>query len=163
MSGADQKLPQKEASLFKKLLRAYEVKQYKTGLKYAKQILQNPKCDQHGETLCMKGLLLNYLGKKEEAMESVKRGLKCNLQSHVCWHVYGLVHRSDKEFGTAIKAYVNSLRIEKDNQTVLKDLAILQVSVVTPAFCRFPCIPMWFIVHSLGAYSWLWRILWDET
>ena len=152
MSGADQKLPQKEASLFKKLLRAYEVKQYKTGLKYAKQILQNPRCDQHGETLCMKGLLLNYLGKKEEAMESVKRGLKCNLQSHVCWHVYGLVHRSEKEFGTAIKAYVNSLRIEKDNQTVLKDLAILQVSVETITFSHYPAYPYYLIVHSKGTY-----------
>ena len=127
MSKADQKLPQKEAGLFKKVIRAYEQKQYKTGLKHAKQILQNPKCEQHGETLCMKGLLLSYLGRKEEAMENAKRGLKANLQSHVCWHVYGLVHRAEKEFGPAIKAYLNSLRIEKDNQTVLKDLAILQV------------------------------------
>ena len=128
MSGVDQKLPQREASLFKKVLRSYEQKQYKAGLKFSKQILQNPKCEQHGETLCMKGLLLSYLGKGEEGMECVKRGLKYNLQSYVCWHVFGLVHRGEKEYGTAIKAYVNALRIEKDNQTVLRDLAILQVS-----------------------------------
>lgn len=32
----------------------------------------------------MKGILLNCLGKKEEARELVKRGLRSNIQSFVC-------------------------------------------------------------------------------
>lgn len=45
----------------------------------------------HGETLAMKGLIINYQSedRKEEAFELVRRGLKHNLKSHVCWHVYG--------------------------------------------------------------------------
>lgn len=36
------------------------------------------------ETLAMKGLTLNCLGKKEEAYEYVRRGLRNDLKSHVC-------------------------------------------------------------------------------
>lgn len=37
----------------------------------------------------MKGLLQNCLGHKEVALDLVKRGVKNNLRSHVCWHVFG--------------------------------------------------------------------------
>lgn len=49
------------------------------------------------ETLAMKGLTLNFLGRKEEAYEHVRRGLRNDLTSHVCWHVFGLLQRSDKK------------------------------------------------------------------
>ena len=39
----------------------------------------------------MKGLTLNCLGRKEEAYDYVRRGLRNDLKSHVCWHVYGLL------------------------------------------------------------------------
>ncbi|OXB74603.1 UNVERIFIED_CONTAM: hypothetical protein H355_013437 [Colinus virginianus] len=64
--------------------RCYEHKQYRNGLKFCKQILSNPKFAEHGETLAMKGLTLNCLGKKEEAYELVRRGLRNDLKSHVC-------------------------------------------------------------------------------
>ena len=56
----------------------------------ALQILK--KHPEHGETLAMKGLILSVqekAGVKPEAYELVRRGLKNNLKSHVCWHVYG--------------------------------------------------------------------------
>lgn len=65
------------------------------------------------ETLAMKGLTLNCLNRKEEAYELVKRGLKNDLTSHVCWHVYGLLQRSDKKYDEAIKCYRNALRWDK--------------------------------------------------
>lgn len=37
----------------------------------------------------LQGLLLNCLDRKEEAYDLVKRGVKADLRSHVCWHVYG--------------------------------------------------------------------------
>jgi peptide alpha-N-acetyltransferase len=43
------------------------------------------------ETLAMKGLTLNNLGRKEEAYDYVRRGLRADLKSHVCWHVFGLL------------------------------------------------------------------------
>ena len=88
----------------------YEQKQYKTALKIAKQILSNPKCADHGgtvdcsfpalrssynyifsyhvETLAMKGLTLSYMGRKEEAYEDVRRGLKHDLKSYVCKRLF---------------------------------------------------------------------------
>jgi hypothetical protein len=39
----------------------------------------------------MKGLILNCMEKKEEAYDLVRKGLKADLKSHICWHVYGYV------------------------------------------------------------------------
>ncbi|XP_049765257.1 N-alpha-acetyltransferase 15, NatA auxiliary subunit [Schistocerca serialis cubense] len=122
-------LPPKENALFKRILKCYEQKQYKNGLKFAKQILTNPKFAEHGETLAMKGLTLNCLGRKEEAYEYVRRGLRNDLRSHVCWHVYGLLQRSDKKYDEAIKCYRNALKWEKDNIQILRDLSLLQIQM----------------------------------
>ena len=84
-------------------------------------------CVQHGETLAMKGLLANCLNKKEEAFELVRKGLKFDLKSHVCWHVYGLLYRGDKNYAEAIKCYRNALRIDKHNSQIMRDLANLQI------------------------------------
>lgn len=86
----------------------YEQKQYKVALKLARQILSNTKLPEHSiagkpfqnlncvfsvrypdrffvlETLAMKGLTLSYMGRREEAYEDVKRGLKNDLKSYVC-------------------------------------------------------------------------------
>ncbi|KAI5639843.1 NMDA receptor-regulated protein 1 domain-containing protein [Phthorimaea operculella] len=122
-------LPPKENALFKRILRCYEHKQYKNGLKFAKQILSNPKFAEHGETLAMKGLTLNCLGRKEEAYEYVRRGLRNDLKSPVCWHVYGLLQRSDKKYDEAIKCYRNALKWEKENIQILRDLSLLQIQM----------------------------------
>ncbi|TRY87613.1 hypothetical protein DNTS_005998 [Danionella cerebrum] len=122
-------LPPKENALFKRILRCYEHKQYRNGLKFCKQILSNPKFSEHGETLAMKGLTLNCLGKKEEAYELVRRGLRNDLKSHVCWHVYGLLQRSDKKYNEAIKCYRNALKWDKDNLQILRDLSLLQIQM----------------------------------
>uniref|UniRef100_A0A4W5RJP6 N-alpha-acetyltransferase 15, NatA auxiliary subunit a n=1 Tax=Hucho hucho TaxID=62062 RepID=A0A4W5RJP6_9TELE len=111
------------------LLRCYEHKQYRNGLKFCKQILSNPKFAEHGETLAMKGLTLNCLGKKEDAYELVRRGLRNDLKSHVCWHVYGLLQRSDKKYDEAIKCYRNALKWDKDNLQILRDLSLLQIQM----------------------------------
>ncbi|TMW46258.1 hypothetical protein DOY81_008658 [Sarcophaga bullata] len=122
-------LPPKESALFRKLMKSYEMKQYKNGLKLAKQILSNPKYTEHGETLAMKGLTLNGLGRREEAYKYVRLGLRNDLRSHVCWHVYGLLQRSDKKYDEAIKCYRNALKWEKDNLQILKDLSLLQIQM----------------------------------
>ena len=84
-------LPSKESNLFKQVVKCYETKQYKKGLKAADQVLK--KYPNHGETLSMKGLIVSNMGdeKKAEAYELVKLGLKNDVKSHVCWHVYGCV------------------------------------------------------------------------
>ncbi|XP_077984965.1 N-alpha-acetyltransferase 15, NatA auxiliary subunit-like [Glandiceps talaboti] len=126
---SSQPLPPKENTLFKRILKCYEQKQYKNGLKFAKQILSNPKYGEHGETLAMKGLTLNCLGRKDDAYEHVRRGLRNDLQSHVCWHVYGLLQRSDRKYDEAIKCYRNALKWDKENIQILRDLSLLQIQM----------------------------------
>ncbi|XP_068334434.1 N-terminal acetyltransferase A complex auxiliary subunit NAA15-like [Pyrus communis] len=120
-------LPPKEANLFKLIVKSYETKQYKKGLKAADAILK--KFPDHGETLSMKGLTLNCMDRKSEAYELVRIGLKNDLKSHVCWHVYGLLYRSDREYREAIKCYRNALRIDPDNIEILRDLSLLQAQM----------------------------------
>ncbi|KAL2332403.1 hypothetical protein Fmac_019984 [Flemingia macrophylla] len=120
-------LPSKEANLFKLIVKSYETKQYKKGLKAADAILK--KFPNHGETLSMKGLTLNCMDRKSEAYELVRLGLKNDLKSHVCWHVFGLLYRSDREYREAIKCYRNALKIDPDNIEILRDLSLLQAQM----------------------------------
>ena len=83
-----QVLPSKEGSLFRQVVRHYETKQHKKGIKAADQILK--KFPEHGETLAMKGLILSQSqAKKEEAYDLTRKGLRFNMRSAVCWHVLG--------------------------------------------------------------------------
>jgi peptide alpha-N-acetyltransferase len=65
------------------------------------------------ETLAMKGLILNSMGKKEESLECIRSGIVNNMSSHVVWHVYGLYQRSERKYDEAIKAYKKALQCEK--------------------------------------------------
>lgn len=120
-------LPPKEQNLFKAVVRHYETKQLKKALKAADTILK--KYQDHGETLAMKGLVLNAYDRKAEATNLVRRGLRNDMKSHICWHVYGLLYRSGRDYREAAKAYLNALRIDPDNQQILRDLALLQVQI----------------------------------
>lgn len=124
---SSQPLPTTEANLFKKILKCYELKQYRKSLQYVKEILK--KFPEHGETLSMKGLILNYCNKKTEAYECAQRGLRNDVKSHVCWHVYGLLQRSDRKYDEAIKCYRNALRCDPENLQILRDLSLLQIQI----------------------------------
>ncbi|KAK1532104.1 tetratricopeptide [Colletotrichum costaricense] len=122
-----QPLNSKEASLFRAVIRAYEDKQYKRGLKSADLILKkNPK---HGDTMAMKALIMNAQGKTEEAFALGKEALTVDMKSHICWHVYGLLYRANKNFEEAIKAYKFALKLEPESTQIQRDLAILQVQM----------------------------------
>ena len=133
-----QTLPTKEAAVFKSILKYYELKQYKKGLKASDSILK--KFSEHGETLAMKGLTLNCMGKKEEAHDLVRKGLRMNMKSHVCWHVYGLLHRSERNYLQAIKCYRNALRL--DTQVVASAWRPWPGSYgAVPSICYPACTP----------------------
>lgn len=122
-----QPLSSKENSLFRQVIRNYEDKQYKRGLKAAEQILKkNPK---HGDTMAMKALIINQQGKTEEAFALGKEALQADMKSHICWHVYGLLYRHQKNFEEAIKAYKFALRLEPESPQIQRDLAYLQIQM----------------------------------
>lgn len=77
----------------------------------------------------MKALIMNSQGKTDEAFALAKVALQCDMKSHVCWHVYGLLYRAVKNFEEAIKAYKFALRLEPDSQQIQRDLALLQVQM----------------------------------
>ncbi|KAK9493678.1 NMDA receptor-regulated protein 1-domain-containing protein [Lipomyces doorenjongii] len=117
-------LPPKEAGSFRQILQLYETRQYKKALKVSDTILA--KFPDHGETLAMKGLILCFSDKKDEGHELIKKGLRNDLTSFVCWHVYGLFYRSERNFEEAAKCYVHALKYAPDNTNILRDLALLQ-------------------------------------
>ncbi|CAJ0941038.1 unnamed protein product, partial [Mesorhabditis belari] len=128
-TSSNQPLPAKELGTFRRIVKCYENKQFKIGLKLCKQVLDRKEFAEHGETLAMKGLILNCLGKEAEALETVKLGLKRDVGSYVCWHVYGLVLRQGKQYDEALKAYKMALARDKENQQILRDLCLLQIQV----------------------------------
>jgi len=103
-AGQGRPLPKKESDLFKNVVKFYESKQYKKGIKAADAILK--RYPNHGETLCMKGLIVNAMAnaavvffaqqggggggdgdgagagvdKKKEAVELVKKGLMMDMR-----------------------------------------------------------------------------------
>lgn len=147
-------LPPKQNGIFKKILKCYDHKQYKMGLKLAKQILSNPETANHGETLAMKGLILNCMGKKDEALEYVRKGLRNDLTSHVCWHVYGLLQRSEHKYDEAIKCYRNALKYDEENITILRDLSLLQIQMRDLEGFRDTRYQL-FMLRSAQRVSWL--------
>lgn len=124
---ATYELPSKEATLFRHLVQNYESKAYKKGLKAAEQILR--KHPNHGNTQAMKALILNTIGRKDEAFELCKLALKNAMKSHIAWHVYGLLWRSVKNYEEAIKAYRFALRLDPNSAQIQRDLALLQVQM----------------------------------
>ncbi|KAI0747030.1 NMDA receptor-regulated protein 1a [Daedaleopsis nitida] len=120
-------LPLKESGLFKEVLHYYEDRQLKKGLKTADTILK--KFPNHGETICMKGLILTHLGRREEGLELVKQGVRLDLTSHICWHVFGLIQKGQKNYEEALKSYTQALRFDKENVNILRDAAHLQTQL----------------------------------
>ncbi|BGO94951.1 hypothetical protein NBRC10512_000630 [Rhodotorula toruloides] len=118
-------LDQQNAQRFRDVLTRYEAKEYQKGLDEVQLILdQYP---EHGESLCMKGMFLCCLDRKDEGYELVKRGVKNDMGSHIVWHVYALCLRADKNFEEALKCYKKACEIEKDSLNLLNDLSTLTV------------------------------------
>ncbi|KAK0262867.1 hypothetical protein B0A54_09017 [Friedmanniomyces endolithicus] len=122
-----QVLQSKEQTLFRHVVQNYESKQYKKGLKAAEQILR--KYPNHGDTQAMKALILSSQGKSEEAFELCKVALKNAMKSQVCWHVYGLLYRGQRNYEEALKAYRFALRLDPESTQIQRDLAMLQVQM----------------------------------
>lgn len=75
------------------------------------------------ETLCMKGLIQTHMGKRDEGMELVKKGIRLDLTSHICWHVFGLIQKGEKNYEEALKSYMQALKFDRvRRRTELKNI-----------------------------------------
>ncbi|UZJ50999.1 hypothetical protein CBS101457_000319 [Exobasidium rhododendri] len=121
-------LPTKERALFTRLIQEYETKKHKAGLKTAETILK--KFPEHGETLCMKGLLLASLDRRIEGLELAKQGVRFDLTSFIAWHALGILHRMSKNYSESIKCYLQALKIEGgSNVNLIRESAYLYVQL----------------------------------
>ncbi|OCT52296.1 N-terminal acetyltransferase A complex subunit nat1 [Cladophialophora carrionii] len=127
MAQAQPQLSNKDGALFRQVVRHFENKQYKKGLKAAEQILR--KTPNHADTQAMKALIISHQGHTEEAFALAKTALNNNMKSHVCWHAYGLLYRAEKNYEESIKAYKFALRLEPDSAPIQRDLAHLQIQM----------------------------------
>lgn len=69
------------------------------------------------------------LCRSTEAHAFVKQGLRLDLTSHICWHVYGLLHRAEKNYEEAIKCYHHALKYDQDNLNIIRDYSLLLVQM----------------------------------
>ncbi|KIJ63152.1 hypothetical protein HYDPIDRAFT_93055 [Hydnomerulius pinastri MD-312] len=121
---ATQDWPQKDRKLFSELLQAYESKTLLKGRKTADQILK--KYPDHGETMCMKGLIMVHLGEREEGKALAHQGMLKNPTSNIVWHVWALIQKGERNFPEALKAYSVALKTDKDNFNIIRETSILQ-------------------------------------
>jgi N-alpha-acetyltransferase 15/16, NatA auxiliary subunit len=73
----------------------------------------------------MKGLILTHMGKREEGLELVKKGVRLDLTSHICWHVFGLIQKGEKNYEEALKSYTQALRFDKVRVFLVWNLLIV--------------------------------------
>ena len=71
-------LPNKEAALYRDMLKLYDEKLYKKAVKTADNILK--KHPEHGETLALKGVCLFNLSKKAEGYDLLKQAAKHDIK-----------------------------------------------------------------------------------
>ncbi|KAI6002990.1 NMDA receptor-regulated protein 1-domain-containing protein [Pisolithus albus] len=124
MSSQQATLAQKDRKAFQDLLSCYELKQLTKGRKVADQLLK--KYPDHGETMCMKGLILVHLGQREEGIKLIREGMRKDLTSHICWHVWALVQKGEHKYEEALKSYMQALRFDKDNFNIVRETSVLQ-------------------------------------
>lgn len=65
------------------------------------------------ETMCMKGLVMVHLGEREAGIALIKDGMRRDLQSHICWHVWALIQKGEHNYEEALKSYTMALKIDK--------------------------------------------------
>ncbi|KAJ2828897.1 hypothetical protein GGI24_002278 [Coemansia furcata] len=65
--------------------------------------------------------------RKEEGYEYIKRGIEISPDSSICWHVFGIVNRSDLKYEEAIKCYEKAAKVDTENALILRDLSQLQI------------------------------------
>lgn len=70
----------------------------------------------------MKGLVLTHMNRKDEGIELVKKGLVFDMQSHICWHVLGIIKKADRNWDEALKAYTQAVRCDKVKNYCLTSL-----------------------------------------
>ncbi|GAB69259.1 hypothetical protein PCYB_146870 [Plasmodium cynomolgi strain B] len=119
------KLTNKEMNNFRLMTQLIELKKHKKAFKICEQILK--KYPKNGETLAVKGYLLNLMDEKnkEEAFKLIKEGIVNNISSSFCWYLYGCLYKIYKNNDEALKCYLKALKLNRYDYKALKEACIL--------------------------------------
>ena len=119
----------KEAGMLRRLTKCYEDKQFKSGLRLAKQILSHSGTGGQAETVCLsyKALCLTGLGRTEEALEVARAAIKRDVRSPQAWRAYALTVRAQRKYDEAVKSFKNALKLNKEDLDCWRDLSVLQI------------------------------------
>lgn len=118
-------LPPKEATLIKQVMRLIDNKKYSKALKKVEKVLLV--CPEDGDSLSLKGNILNCLGKKEEALTFSKQGVMKNLKSALSWHTLSQVYYNDRNYTEAYKAEQKAFGLSSTNNSIIRGLSLLQL------------------------------------
>lgn len=117
-------LSSKDQSNFRDAIKLYEANQYRKAHKITEQILKkNPG---HGETTALRGLMRCHINQKDEGIADLKKALTTDPESYICWHLYGIHAKMEKNYEEAVKAFTKTFKLEPNNASVCRDLAMLQ-------------------------------------
>ena len=75
----------------------------------------------------MRSLILSGIGRMVEAHAQIKKVLFKNMGNFTCWHVMGILNRKDKDYDAARRAYLQALKCNANNESVMRDLCQLQM------------------------------------
>ncbi|KAF8842021.1 N-terminal acetyltransferase A, auxiliary subunit [Paxillus ammoniavirescens] len=114
----------KDRKLYNELFQAYEQRHLSKGKKIADQILK--KYPNHGETKCMKGLIMVHLGDRVAGIALVKEGMAQSVDSHIGWHVWALIQKGEGNYEGALKSCTVALKKDKDNFNIIRETSVLQ-------------------------------------
>ena len=118
-------LPSKEAALIKQVMRLIDSKKYSKALKKTEKLLLV--CPEDGDSLSLKGNILNCLNKKEEALVFAKQGLMKNLKSPLSWHTLSQIYYNDRNYAEAYKAEQKAFGLSPSNNSIIRGLSLLQL------------------------------------
>ncbi|ANQ10983.1 Uncharacterized protein PCOAH_00052370 [Plasmodium coatneyi] len=121
----DNKLTNKEMNNFRLMTQLIELKKHKKAFKICEQILK--KYPKNGETLAVKGYLLNLMDEKnkEEAFKLMKEGIVNNISSSFCWYLYGCLYKIYKNNDEALKCYLKAVKLNRYDYKALKEACVL--------------------------------------
>jgi len=86
---------------------------YTKSIKIADNLLEN--YPDHPETRAFRALSMSGLGKMKEAVKEIKAILMKNMMNFTCWHIMGIIHRKEKEYDQARRAYLFALKCDPGN------------------------------------------------
>ncbi|KII74396.1 N-alpha-acetyltransferase 15, NatA auxiliary subunit [Thelohanellus kitauei] len=123
----DNLLPPKESKILRRAIKCYDQKNYKAGIRLCGQILSIKQFEGHPSVRCMQGLMFYFVGKKEEAIKSIKASLSADIKNPIAWHTYSTIHKCERNYVEAAKCLTHAIKYDPENVQTLTELLTLSI------------------------------------